>query len=88
MLTFYLIRHAECFANLFPEEHNRIIGGRHDSQLTENGIGQATSLGRWLNEKNINFDCVYSSVALRAQNTAQIVCSQVGYSKEDIHLDY
>jgi probable phosphoglycerate mutase len=84
MYTFYLVRHGQCDVNLFADAINRIVGGRHDSPLTENGKNQASLLGNWLKEQKIDFHNIYSSTAQRTKNTAQIACIQNNFSASDI----
>jgi broad specificity phosphatase PhoE len=66
MLTMYFIRHGESAGN----SENR-FRGRHDFDLTVNGIRQAEALGNELSK--IEFDCIYSSPLARAKKTAQII---------------
>ena len=83
MLDLYLIRHAESDMN----NSNHLIGGRsNDTPLTKRGMSQAKLLGWRLKSDGIQFDKVYSSTALRANTTAQIVSGIVGYQLEKIVL--
>ncbi len=81
MLDIYLIRHAESQINA----HQHLIGGRsNDSPLSPLGEFQALWLGQRLREQEIKFDQIYSSTAVRAQQTAHITCRQMGYPLENI----
>ncbi|MEL6134192.1 MAG: histidine phosphatase family protein, partial [Bacteroidota bacterium] len=67
-------RHAESEGNV----NNHIIGGRSSHlPLTGRGEVQAQALGQRLQKENAHFDHVYASDAVRAQHTAQIVCSHL-----------
>jgi broad specificity phosphatase PhoE len=68
MNRIYLIRHAECLANLSPE----IISGGNDTPLTPRGKLQAMLLGQRFQLEGIIFDEVHSSELIRPQQTAKI----------------
>ena len=81
MLDFYLIRHAESEMNV----NNHLISGRStETPLSGRGIHQADLLGKRLNQERVRFDKVYSSIAVRALDTAKIVCEQIKYSLDEI----
>jgi len=62
-----LIRHAESVMNLKSEF---IIGGRSlHTPLTEKGKIQSKELGEYFKAKNIKFDKIYCSSAIRTQET-------------------
>ena len=72
MIDFFFIRHAESTGNV----NNHLIGGRSDHfLLTDRGEAQAKKLGERLATEDIQFDKIYSSVAIRAKETARIACS-------------
>lgn len=80
MKKIYLIRHAESKHN---KESMHIIGGRdYLTPLTDQGREQATLLGKRLQKTGIKFDSVYSSIALRTIETAQITCANISYPIE------
>ncbi len=64
----YLVRHGQSIHNLEDR-----IAGQHDSRLTELGFqdaqGVAVAIGR------SDFDVVYCSDLLRAQQTAETICN-------------
>ncbi len=66
MMIIYFIRHGESVGN----KENR-FRGRHDFDLSANGINQVEALKDELSD--ITFDCVYTSPLLRAKKTAQII---------------
>ncbi len=76
MLDIYLFRHAE---TRFNAEEDK-VGGRSDFlDITDRGTKQAAALGRRLSREDFRFDKVYSSVAVRARRTAEIVCGEIGF---------
>lgn len=83
-LRVYLIRHAESEANLRKGE----IGGRQNEvNLSEKGVAQAQLLGKRLRAAGIALDAVYSSVANRALQTAQLACGEMGIPEERIRRE-
>jgi len=74
MLELYLIRHAESEMNYDTTQ----IGGRSNHvQLTEKGKEQARLLAQRLLREGTRFDEIYTSPAIRAIDTAKIVCSTI-----------
>jgi broad specificity phosphatase PhoE len=83
MINIYYIRHAESLGNV----NHHIVGGRSNHlPLSERGESQAHSLGKRLRSENLSFDFAFSSIAVRAQSTAKIVCSYIDFPEENIHL--
>ena len=81
MLDLLFIRHAESQGNV----NKHLIGGQSNHLLlTERGEEQAKRLGQRLKSEGITFDNVYSSVAVRAKETARIACEINGFSPERI----
>lgn len=81
MLDIYLLRHAESKSNL--DQH--LIGGRsNETPLSLQGELQALWLGERLQKDSTQFNQIYSSTAVRAQKTVEIVCKQIGYPLENI----
>jgi broad specificity phosphatase PhoE len=71
----YFIRHAESEANL----NLTIIGGQIiPSPLSPLGNEQAVLLGKRLKYQNTKFDYIFSSTAVRAQQTANIALEIMG----------
>ncbi|MDI2588521.1 histidine phosphatase family protein [Psychrobacillus sp. NEAU-3TGS] len=66
MLTLYITRHGETVWNT-----QKRMQGWCDSQLTENGISNALSLGNRL--KEIHFDAIYTSPSRRTVSTAYLI---------------
>jgi len=81
MIDLYLIRHAKSEANETP---HLITGRSNHSPLSEKGERQAHLLGERFRDEGITFDDVYSSTAVRTQETAKIVCSYIGFSLDGI----
>ena len=84
MLNIYLIRHAESTGNVQPH----IVGGRSNHlSLTKKGEKQAIALGKWLERREIHFDKVYASVAVRAKETARMACEEINYPFDEIQIE-
>jgi broad specificity phosphatase PhoE len=66
MLVIYFIRHGESVGN----KENR-FRGRHNFDLSANGINQAEALKNELSD--ITFNCIYTSPLIRAKKTAEII---------------
>lgn len=82
MIDIYLIRHAESMANRY---HDDVIhGSANDIELSEYGPEQAEKLANRFLKENISFDEVYSSIAVRADETAKTVCKIIGHPLERI----
>lgn len=77
-----LARHAQSEDNLAG-----ILGGRRDSVLTPLGILQAQEAARYLQQKGIRPIMVYSSTALRAQQTSEIITSTLNTSTAMLKRD-
>lgn len=83
MLSFTIIRHAESVGNV----NHHLVGGRSNHYpLTDRGRRQAHSLGKRLHAEDCHFDEVFASIALRAQETAQISTSYLSFPQEKIQL--
>ena len=82
VLRFMLIRHGEATTNL----NEGCFGGRiNPSPLTLRGQRQASLTGRYLAQTGFKFDDVYSSCAVRAIRTAEIVAGHTGFDPKKIH---
>ena len=83
MITVYYIRHAESMGNV----NHHLIGGRSNHlPLSSRGESQAHALGKRLQIENLQLHHAFSSIAVRAHSTANIVCSYIGFPTEKIHL--
>ena len=65
----YLVRHAEA-ANTTASDFQR--------PLTGEGERVARRLGKWLDEQAFSIDQIYSSTALRAKTTAELINESLG----------
>lgn len=86
MKEIYFIRHGETDNNKLGKAQ----GGGVDSELNKTGVEQATYTGKYLKEyriKDKNFDAIYVSPLKRAKKTAEIICNQIGYDKNNIIFD-
>jgi len=80
----YLIRHAETEVNVIKDR----IGGRSNwAELAKNGIAQAKTLGDKFKNEGITFDAVYSSTAIRTQQTARYCLEAMDQSLHGVELE-
>lgn len=66
--TLYIMRHGQTLFNV-----QRKIQGWCDSPLTETGIQQAKTAGKYFKDQHITFDAAYCSTAERASDTLELV---------------
>ena len=66
--TLYLMRHGQTLFN-----QRKKVQGWCDSPLTELGVKQAETAGKYFKERNIIFDDAYSSTSERASDTLELV---------------
>jgi len=78
-----LLRHGESEWNLL----NKFTGWT-DIGLTENGINEAKFSGEQLIKKNISINTLYTSLLLRATQTANIVSDIIGFDKNNIQYEW
>ena len=71
MAKLYLMRHGQTLFNVLKRKQ-----GWCDSPLTETGIAQACSAGRWFAEHGVTFDHAYSSTSERAVDTLELVLAR------------
>jgi probable phosphoglycerate mutase len=84
VLRLMLFRHGEAEVNLGARG---VIGGRATaSPLTERGRAQAEQLARHLEADGVRFDFVFASTAVRARQTAEIVCARLGFAVDRVVL--
>jgi phosphohistidine phosphatase len=81
MKTFYLLRHAHAA----PSGHTF---SDHDRPLEERGRKEAEAMAHVLSEKEITFDFVMCSSALRAQETLEPLRLVIGTPAIDISEDF
>lgn len=58
-----------------------------ERSLTEEGIGDASLIGRYLYNQNVTVDRILSSVAVRAKETAELIAEQLKYDTSRIQYD-
>jgi broad specificity phosphatase PhoE len=75
LLVLYLIRHGQAETNL-----TGAIGRCNSAPLTPKGEEQARKLGAYWKHMSMNFDYVFSSIAVRASQTALIATQVAGIS--------
>ena len=71
-MNLILIRHGQSEWNAL----NQFTGWK-DPDLTAKGIEEAHNAGRIINNLKINFDLVFTSALIRAQNTAEIILKEI-----------
>ena len=76
MKDLWFVRHGESELNTYD---HLVVGRCNSSPLSEKGVRQAISLGKRLNDEQINFDRFYSSTAVRAVETLRHVIEQTAY---------
>lgn len=74
--TLYLMRHGQTLFNVLHK-----IQGWCDSPLTETGIQQAKTAGKYFKDNHINFDAAYCSTAERSSDTLELV-TDMPYTRE------
>lgn len=81
----YLIRHGETDRN-----SAQALQGRSDVPLNETGVQQAREAARFLADRGIVFDRVFSSPLIRAIDTAKLVAPGVAPVLDDrlLEMDY
>ena len=81
----YIIRHGQTAKN-----KAKMLQGRSDIPLNEDGIRQAEAAAKWFCDQQIRIDSVYSSPLIRAVETAKIIAPEAPLFIEDrlIEMDY
>jgi len=78
-----LLRHGESEWNLL----NKFTGWT-DIGLTDNGINEAQFSGKQILKENISINTLYTSLLVRATQTANIVSDIIGFNKNNIQYDW
>ena len=68
-----LVRHGESEWN-----KKNLFTGWRDVGLTENGINEARTAGRWIKAQGLRFDVGFTSALIRAQHSLDLVLEEVG----------
>ncbi len=79
-MKLFLVRHGECVANV----EGVVAGGANDSPLTEKGREQAKDTARLVSD--LEFQAIVASSLSRAKDTADIIATAIGWSK-DVEVD-
>ena len=83
-MRIYIIRHGETARN-----REKVLQGRSDMPLNENGIRQAEQAGRWFRQHDIRFARAYASPLIRAVETARLAGgSDIITDERLIEMDY
>ena len=78
-MNLILIRHGQSEWNAL----NQFTGWK-DPDLTATGIKEAHNAGKTISNLKINFDLVFTSSLIRAQNTAEIILKEINQSLSTI----
>tara|TARA_B100001057_G_C22556638_1_gene835550 strand:- start:181 stop:795 length:615 start_codon:yes stop_codon:yes gene_type:complete len=78
-MNLILVRHGQSEWNAL----NQFTGWR-DPDLTKTGIEEAHNAGKIISRLGINFDSVFTSALIRAQNTADIILKEINQSLNPI----
>ena len=78
-MNLILIRHGQSEWNAL----NQFTGWK-DPDLTATGIQEAHNAGKIISSLEINFDLVFTSALIRAQNTAEIILKEINQSLSTI----
>ena len=78
-MNLILIRHGQSEWNAL----NQFTGWK-DPDLTAKGIEEAHNAGKIIKDLKINFDLVFASALVRAQNTAEIILEEINQSLSTI----
>ena len=78
-MNLILIRHGQSEWNAL----NQFTGWK-DPDLTAKGIEEAHNAGKIIKDLRINFDIVFTSALVRAQNTAEIILEEINQSLSTI----
>jgi phosphohistidine phosphatase len=81
MKTLYLLRHAKAVSDITNE------GSDIDRELDAIGENEADEMGNWLNQAGIRPDMIYTSSAIRAMRTAQIVADKFGNHEGSLEMN-
>jgi broad specificity phosphatase PhoE len=84
----YLVRHAESETN--AANSGKVAGQTNWSELTPRGVGQARQLGLKFLGESVAFSEIFSSTAIRAQQTARYCLVSMGvdiHMEDAVHLD-
>lgn len=75
-----LVRHGQSEWNL-----KKLFTGWRDPELTDLGIEEARTAGRWLKNQGFSFDVAFTSNLRRAQRTCSLMLEELGQSGVDVH---
>ena len=80
MKTLYLVRHAKSSWN-YPDLRD------DERPLLEKGIKRTKKVANFLLEQNVRVDCIKSSPAVRALETARIIAHALDFPLEEIQVE-
>ena len=76
-MNLYLLRHAKSSWESYEDDHDRV--------LSERGRNDASTLGEYLHENNINFENTLCSSSQRTRETISIINKVSPYSIDEIN---
>ena len=74
-----LVRHGQSEWNL-----KKLFTGWRDPELTDLGIEEARTAGRWLKNQGFSFDVAFTSNLRRARHTCSLMLEELGQSRIDV----
>ena len=74
-----LVRHGQSEWNL-----KKLFTGWRDPELTELGVAEARTAGRWLKQQGFQFDVGFTSNLVRAQRTCSLMLDELGQGGIDV----
>ncbi|HEX8417058.1 MAG TPA: 2,3-bisphosphoglycerate-dependent phosphoglycerate mutase [Methylobacterium sp.] len=74
-----LVRHGQSEWNL-----KKLFTGWRDPELTELGVAEARTAGRWLKQQGFRFDVGFTSNLVRAQRTCSLMLDELGQGGIDV----
>jgi len=84
-IQLYFIRHGETVLNI---KQDLIAGLVSQDVLTRKGKQQAKKCGMRLRKENKKFHAVFASPSKRTKETAELICKELGISKNKIQYHY
>jgi len=82
MKKLYYVRHGLSQANV-----DNVWTGQSETELTKEGIKQASARGRDMNKNAIKVDLIISSPLSRALHTARLIAKEIGYPENKIEIN-
>ena len=78
--TLYLLRHARTLEKMSDQKDI-------DRELNSIGLQNSTRMGINFSKKQVEFDIIITSPAVRARTTASLIAEQIAYNTSKIHVN-